>query len=80
MVSCTQCINHGVECHYVKESVSCTECVLKHRTCDITVALEESPGSGELGKEKERQKERQKADKKSRVFHGIVEALSLKSR
>ena len=42
MVSCTQCINHGVVCYYDKaQSVKCAACLRHQRKCDGSFSVEE---------------------------------------
>jgi hypothetical protein len=74
MVSCTQCINNGVECYYSREqSVKCAECILKHRKCDGTFSLEELRKVGEL-KKTEQKKRRQKLGQIAKLRAALAEA------
>jgi hypothetical protein len=41
MVSCSECVNHNVECFYDRDhSVACAECLKHQRTCDGTFSVE----------------------------------------
>jgi len=74
MVSCTHCVNAGVECYYSREqSVSCAECILKHRKCDGSFSLEELRKVGEL-KKAEQKKRRQKLLEISKLRKAMLEA------
>ncbi|KAK5087301.1 hypothetical protein LTR70_007244 [Exophiala xenobiotica] len=74
IVSCTYCINNGVECYYSREqSVSCAECILKHRKCDGSFSLEELRKVEELKKAK-RTKRRQKLSEISKLRKAMLEA------
>ena len=72
MVSCTHCINNGVECYYSREqSVSCAECILKHRKCDGSFSLEELRKVGEL-KKAEQKKRRVKLQEAAKLRAALV--------
>lgn len=63
MVSCTACVNNGVECYYDREqSVKCAECVRHQRKCDGSFSLQEFRKVGDQKKsikEKSQRKRRE---------------------
>ena len=74
MVSCTHCINAGVECYYVREeSVSCAECLMKHRKCDGTFSLEELRKVGDQ-KKLEQKRRRQKLAEVAKLRKAMIDA------
>ena len=75
MVSCTACVENGVECWYDRrQSVKCHECVSHpHRKCDGSFTLEEFRKVGEL-KKLEQRKRREKARQVSNLRKTLLVA------
>lgn len=76
IVSYTQCIAASAEYYYNRDqSVSCTECIEKHRKCDGTFSLQELRKAAEL-KKVEHQKRRRKLQEIAKLRAALAAAES----